>query len=78
MTQKETKKAHETKNSHLDCPVSPTTDQLVCNEVDAIHLVCVSREVCLEFVRLEVPDLTRAKDISYECPIHSQPWNIVP
>ena len=47
-------------NSHFNRPIPPPTDDLVSNEIDAIHFVRVSRKIIFEFVCLEVPDLNKS------------------
>ena len=48
---------HGHNNAHFDCPISAAANDLISNEVDAINLVRMSRQVCFELVRLQVPNL---------------------
>ena len=45
------------RHSHFDCCVSATADHFICNKVDAVDLVGVTRQVDSQFVSLEIPDL---------------------
>lgn len=49
----------DTTNSHLHRAVAPAADELVRDEVDAVHLVRVPGQVRFDFVRLEVPELSQ-------------------
>ena len=42
---------------HFDRLISPSTDNLVCNEVYTVNLIGVTREVIPDFIRLQVPNL---------------------
>ncbi len=47
-----------TTNSHLHRAIAPAADELVRDEIDAVHLVRVPGQVRFDFVRLEVPELS--------------------
>ena len=46
-------------DAHLDGPVPPAAHDLVRDEVDAVDLVGVPRQVGFKLVRFEVPDLAK-------------------
>ena len=51
-------------DAHFDRAVAPAADELVGDEVDAVDLVGVPREVVLELVRLQVPYLPPCRDVA--------------
>ena len=42
---------------HFYHPITASANNLICHKIDTVHLVCVTRKVCLDFVRLEIPNL---------------------
>lgn len=44
-------------DSHLNSFIPTSAHNFVGHEIHAIYLVCMSREVCLDFISLEVPEL---------------------
>ena len=52
-------------DAHFDRAVAPAADELVRDEVDAVDLVGVPREVVLELVRLQDPYLPPCRDVVF-------------
>ena len=48
------KKCHA---SHFYHPITTPANDLICHKIDTVHLVCVTRQVRLNFVRFEIPNL---------------------
>lgn len=42
---------------HFDHPITASADNLICYKINTVHLVCVTRKVRFNLVRLEIPNL---------------------
>jgi len=52
-------------HSHLDSLVTTTTDDLVCDKIDTVNLVGVSRQIDSDLVLLQVPKLAISANIAH-------------
>lgn len=47
----------EKRNAHFNRPVPSSTDNLIRDEINTVHLIRMSRQVRLDLIRLQIPDL---------------------
>lgn len=51
--------AQRTNHLHLYSTITTTADHLVSHEINAVYFIRMAWKICLEFVRLKIPNLLR-------------------